>query len=463
MNPAKMKILVIDDESNHAEAMAEILERVGYQVTVATSGENGILTLGAEKFDVVVTDLKMTPITGLDVLAHIKNEIPETEVLLVSGHGSVEQAVEAIKMGAANYMTKPLKVEEVRERVKEVCEQIERKRLGATPATAERKTQLVLQDDSASFPEFIGESPQLKKICSLIKKVAPTPATVLVTGANGTGKELVARAIHRESPRRDHPFVALNCGAMSEAILESELFGHVRGAFTGAVAAREGRFEYADNGTIFLDEIGDMPLSLQVKLLRVVQEREIVRVGANEAKQVNVRIIAATNRILEDEIKQGTFREDLYYRLKVVHIQMPELKDRREDIPLLARHFLKEANRAFGRNVQDIDAQAMQQLVNFEWPGNVRQLKNVIETMVVLSAADTLIYEDIPDDVRGENPAGQALLPMNVFDGLSLSSVENYMIRHYLTRFEGNRAKVAQALGVSERTLYRKLKEFGLN
>ncbi|MFT7618593.1 MAG: two-component system response regulator HydG [Planctomycetota bacterium] len=463
MNPAKVKILVVDDEANHAEAMAEILERVGYQVTVATSGENGIRTLGAETFDIVVTDLKMTPVTGLDVLSHVKSQCPGTEVLLVSGHGSVEQAVEAIKMGAANYLTKPLQVDEVRLRVKEVCDQIERKKNPPIKPEVTIIPSKFVEDADRPFPEFIGESQQLKHIFDIIRKVAPTPATVLVTGANGTGKELVARAIHRQSPRHNFPFVALNCGAMSEAILESELFGHVRGAFTGAVSAREGRFEFADNGTIFLDEIGDMPLSLQVKLLRVVQEREVIRVGANEAKCVDVRIIAATNRILEDEIKQGKFREDLYYRLKVVHIQMPELKERREDIPLLAHHFLREANRAFGRTVHEFEPAAMQQLVNFEWPGNVRQLKNVVDTMVVLASNETLGVDDIPPDVIGENPAGQALLPLNAFDGLSLSSVENYMISHYLKRFEGNRAKVAQALGISERTLYRKLKEFGLN
>ena len=462
MIPAETKILVIDDEPNHAEALAEILERVGYDVTTATSGENGIRTVDAQAFDIVITDLKMTPISGLDVLRHVKEERPATEVLLVSGHGSVDQAVEAIKLGAANYLTKPLKVDEVRERVREVVDTVNR-RLNGEQRQATPGAPPPAAESSAEFPEFIGKSAQLRRIFEMIRKVAPTPATVLITGSNGTGKELVARAIHRESPRRDHPFVPLNCGAMSESILESELFGHVRGAFTGAVQSREGRFEFADKGTIFLDEIGDMPLGLQVKLLRVIQEREVIRVGANEPTHVDVRIIAATNRNLEDEVKQGKFREDLYYRLKVVHVRMPDLKDRREDIPLLARHFLDEANVSFGRDVREIDGAAMQQLVNFEWPGNVRQLKNVIETMVVLSTGDVIGADDIPADVKGDTPAGQALMPFDAFDGLSLSSVENYMIRHYLEKFDGNRAKVATALGISERTLYRKLKEFGLN
>ncbi len=462
MIPAEVKILVIDDEANHAEALAEILERVGYQVTTATSGKTGLLTLEAQPFDIVITDLKMSPISGLDVLAEVKSGSPETEVLLISGHGSVEQAVEAIKRGAANYLTKPLKVDEVRETVKEVCRQIDRRRSGETQPPEPRPDETGRGKDGV-FEEFIGSSALMERVFTTIRKVAPTPATVLITGANGTGKELVARAIHRLSPRRGHPFVALNCGAMSEAILESELFGHVRGAFTGAVASREGRFEYADKGTIFLDEIGDMPLGLQVKLLRVIQEREVVRVGANEPRPVDVRIIAATNRNLEDEVKSGNFREDLYYRLKVVHIQMPDLRDRREDIPELAARFIADANEAFGRDIRGLDPEALQELKSFDWPGNVRQLKNVIETMVVLSSGDVLGKADIPDDLKAEGQPSTALLPLEAFDGLSLSKIEDYMIRQYLEKFEGNRAKVAAALGISERTLYRKLKEYDLS
>ena len=465
MIPQEVKVLVIDDEANHAQATAEILERVGYDVTIATSGKNGILTLDSDHFDLVITDVKMTPISGLDVLTHIKRTCPQTEVLLVSGHGGIEQAVEAIKMGAANYLTKPLSVQEVRETVKTVTQKIQRRHEGATAQPPVVKAELFLEGrgDDSTFDEFIGNSNALEKIFTTVRKVAPTPATVLVTGANGTGKELVARAIHKLSPRRDHPFVALNCGAMAENILESELFGHVRGAFTGAVAAREGRFEFADKGTLFLDEIGDMPLGLQVKLLRVIQEREVVRVGANEAKSVDVRIIAATNRKLEDEVKLGNFREDLYYRLKVVHIRVPDLQNRREDIPELVRHFIGEANEHFGRLVEGMTTEALQQLCNFEWPGNIRQLKNVIETMVILANGNQLTAEDLPDDVSGSMPNHQALAPLGAFDGLSLSSVENYMISHYLEKFDGNRARVASALGISERTLYRKLKEYGLN
>jgi two-component system, NtrC family, response regulator HydG len=460
-----LKILVIDDEENHARATAEILERVGYNVTIATSGETGIKTLKADRFGIVVTDLNMSPVSGLDILRAAKAQDPKCEVILISGTGNIDAAVSAMKHGAASFLTKPLSLEGLRGQVAELASKL----IAPQPppvSGAPRKAEIVRAVGdvrNSEFPEFIGQSEKLRSIFNTIKRVAPTPATVLITGANGTGKELVARAIHRLSPRALEPFVALNCGAMSESILESELFGHVRGAFTGAVGNREGRFEFADKGTLFLDEVGDMSLSLQVKLLRVIQEREIVRVGANEARPIDVRLIAATNKHLESEVRKGYFREDLFYRLKVVHVHMPELKDRREDIPALVHHFIGTANQTFGRTVQGIEPQALQMLMDYEWPGNVRQLKNAVETMVLLAQGEVLTIADCPAEVRQTQKRAFGLAPLEAFEGLPLAGIEEFMIRHHLTRLGGNRAKAAAALGISERTLYRKLKEYGIN
>jgi two-component system, NtrC family, response regulator HydG len=457
-----IKVLVIDDESNHAQATAEIVERMGYEVVVATSGRNGMRTLAADQFDLVITDVVMGEVSGLDILDEARRLHPQCEVILVSGEGSVESAVDAMRCGAASYLMKPVQVDEFRQQVRDVVRRIrERRGQGVEPAVqvvAER----LPSSETADFPEFIGQSPALVRVLETIRKVAPTPATVLVTGSNGTGKELVARALHRMSPRAKHPFVALNCGAMAENILESELFGHVRGAFTGATRNREGHFEHANKGTIFLDEIGDTSLSFQVKLLRVLQEKEITPIGASSSKRVDVRIIAATNRDLDDEVKRGNFREDLLYRLKVVHVAVPPLKDRREDIPALATHFITEANELFGREVEGLEPAAMQQLMNYDWPGNIRQLKNVIEQMVVLTETTRLGLADIPAEIGGATSRSQALAPLEIFESLTLSGIEEFMIRHHLKRFEGNRARVAEALGISERTLYRKLKEYGI-
>lgn len=456
-----VSVLVIDDEPNHAATLAEILEGEGFEVTTATSGERGLKTLSVQPFDIVVTDLVMHPVDGMDVLREAKANHPGTEVILVSGQGSVDQAVKAIKEGAANYLTKPLELAEVREKVGEVARRIRGERDPRTRMTGARHAESANSDPD--FPEIVGRSKALRRILDVVRKVAPTPVPVLITGSNGTGKELIARAIHRLSPRRDRPFVALNCGALPESTIESELFGHVKGAFTGAEKTREGRIEYANEGTLFLDEIGEMSVGMQVKLLRVLEQGEIVPVGANEAKHVNVRILAATNRNPEDEIAKGNFREDLFYRLRGVQIHVPDLKDRREDIPLLLNHFLEEANRNLGTRVEGFTEECLDRLVNYEWPGNIRQLKNVVTNMVLMAGEGMLTPEDLPDEILGASARSHALVTMDTLEGLSLSKIEEYMIRHYLERFEGNRAKVAGALGISERTLYRKLKEYGIN
>ena len=458
--PQEISILVVDDEANHAAVTAEILERVGYDVTVATNAENGRLTLQARHFDILITDLVMKPFGGLELLADARNCTPPTEVVVISGHVGVDQAVNAIKAGAASFLTTPLDVTALREQVLALVGKIRGEDAPKTEATTPASDDT---DLAADFPEFVGRSPAMLDVFNVIRKVAPTHATVLITGSNGTGKEMVARAIHRMSPRTDRPLVALNCGAMTESLLESELFGHVKGAFTGATTNREGRVEYADKGTLFLDEIGDMSLNLQVKLLRVVQEREIVPVGSNEPRHVDVRIIAATNKILSDEVQSGTFREDLYYRLKVVHIHMPELKEHREDIPAMVSRFITDSNGAFAREIEGIDPDALRHLENYDWPGNVRQLKNCIENMCVLTSNNVLQVSDIPNDIHGAPSTGTSLAPLTAFDGLPLSGIEEFMIRHHIERLDGNRSKVAAALGISERTLYRKLREYGIN
>ena len=458
--PQEISVLVVDDEANHAAVTAETLERVGYDVTVATSAENGRLTLKARHFDILITDLVMKPFGGLELLKDARACTPPTEVVMISGHGGVDQAVSAIKAGAASFLTKPLDVTALREQVLTLVRKI---RGEGESGSVEDSQPSPIANASSDFPEFVGRSAAMEKVFEIIRKVAPTNATVLITGSNGTGKEMVARAIHRLSPRAERPLVALNCGAMTESLLESELFGHVKGAFTGAVTNREGRVEYADKGTLFLDEIGDMSLNLQVKLLRVVQEREIVPVGSNEPVLVDVRIIAATNKVLGDEVQRGTFREDLYYRLKVVHIHMPELKEHREDIHEMVSRFIADSNKSFGRSIQGIDDAALRHLENYDWPGNVRQLKNCIENMCVLTSNEVLQVEDIPNDIHGTPTTGTSLAPLAAFGGLPLSGIEEFMIRHHIERLEGNRAKVAAALGISERTLYRKLREYGIN
>jgi len=450
-----VRILVVEDEANHARILAEILERIGHEVAVATTFERASELLEQERFDIVITDLDLGDRRGTEVLRLARERIPGVEVVVVSGVGDIADAVEAMQLGAAHYFEKPLKMEQVRSIVGQI---VERVRSRSAPADTRRS------GPSEGLCGMVARSPVMQRVFETIRQVAPTTATVLVRGAPGTGKELVAKAIHELSTRSKGPFVALNCGAISEGLLESELFGHERGAFTGATQTREGKFEYADGGTLFLDEIGDMPLALQVKLLRVVQEREIVRLGSNRTIKVDVRLIAATNRDLDAEIQKGNFRQDLYWRLKVVAIDLPPLQERPEDVPLLVESFLDELAREHGREPLRIDDEAMAVLKANEWPGNVRQLRNAVETMVLLARGPVLGVDDLPAEVQeAGKPRSKALATVDDLAGLTLDQWEKELIRFQLERLEGNRAKVARALGISERTLYRKLKEYGLS
>jgi two-component system response regulator HydG len=453
---APIRVLIVDNEAAHAQAVAESLERVGYDCTVATSGPQGLKRIEQDAFDIVITDLKMNEVDGLQILAQAKEKLPDAEVILVTGHGTIPSAVTAMQQGAFNYLLKPLDLVQLRAVADKASESL---RLRRTNAELHRRL-----DEKFGFEGVIGNSSQMHDVIDRLKRIAPTDASVLIQGATGTGKELVAQAIHQNSPRKNKPFVALNCAALSENILESELFGHVRGAFTDASNDRVGKFEYADGGTLFLDEVGDMPLATQIKLLRVLESSEITRVGSNEAVYVNVRILSATNRKLEDSIEAGTFRSDLYHRLKVVTIDLPRLAERSQDIPLLIEHFMKQFAKRHHKNVQSMSAAARRRLMAFDWPGNVRQLRNVIESMIVVDYDDVLDQDDLPSEL---SPSGEAAEDartgsLAALVGKPLAELERLFIAETLQQTGGNREAAAELLGIGQRTLYRKIKEFNL-
>jgi len=450
-----VRVLVIDDEAAHAEVVAEALERKGYRCTIATSGPEGASKIEQEDFDIVITDLVMDEVDGMEILKKAKEEIADVEVIVISGHGTIKQAVSAMRAGAYNYLTKPLDLEELRTVVDKCAEQL---RLART--NIQLRQQL---DERFGFEGVVGNSPQMRRIITTLKQIAPTSATVLIEGETGTGKELVAKAIHYNSPRRNKPFKAINCAAFSETLIESELFGHEKGAFTGADRTRQGTFEYANGGTLFLDELGDMPMTTQIKLLRVIETGEIVRVGSNEPIKVNVRIISATNQDLEEQVREGKFRKDLYYRLKVVSIRLPPLRERREDIPLLVDYFIKELTKKHDKSVRGVTRDARRALMSYDWPGNVRQLRNVIESAIVVDT-DGLIGEDdlegtdlMPASAVSEGDGAANLI------GRPLDEVEKFYIEQALKLTGGNREEAAKMLGIGERTMYRKIKLYGLS
>jgi len=451
-----IRALVIDNDAAHAETMADSLSRVGYECTVATTGSEGAALLKRDAFEIVVSDLKMPDVGGLEILAICKETLPDAEVILVTGHGTVQSAVEAMQQGAFNYLLKPLDLKQLRAVVDNASRNQHLRR-----ANAELNRRL---DEKFGFQGVIGNSPPMHDVIDLLRRIAPTDATVLIQGDTGTGKELVAQAIHQNSPRKNRPFVALNCAALSEYILESELFGHIKGAFTDASSDRIGKFEYAHGGTLFLDEVGDMPLPTQIKLLRVLESGELTRVGSNEPIKVNVRILSATNRPLEDAILAGTFREDLYHRIKVVTITLPCLAERNQDIPLLIEHFVKMHAQRHHKEINSLTTAARRRLMAFDWPGNVRQLKNTIESMVVVDYDGVLDVDDLPADLFSSdqsvaNAAGKGLSELV---GKPLSELEGMFIAETLQFTGGNREEAADLLAIGERTLYRKIKEYQL-
>jgi two-component system response regulator HydG len=452
-----IQALVVDNDVAHAEAMADSLRSIGFECTIASGGRNAISLLEHTPFEIVISDLKMPDVGGLEVLAKCKELQPDAEVVLVTGHGTIESAVEAMQRGAFNYLLKPLDLKQLRAVVENAARSQYLRR-----ANAELHRRL---DERFGFEGVVGNSPQMHEIIARLQRISPTDATVLIQGDTGTGKELVAKAIHQNSPRKKRPFVPLNCAALSEHILESELFGHVRGAFTDASSDRQGKFEYADGGTLFLDEVGDMPIPTQIKLLRVLESGEITRVGSNEPIKVNVRILSATNRDLEKAIAAGMFREDLYHRLKVVTIKLPRLAERREDIPLLVDHFLKEHASRHQKRIRGISTGARRRLLSYDWPGNVRQLRNVIESMVVVDYDEVLDVDDLPEELvpaSADPAAGDGASGLHELVGKSLNDIEALFIGETLKVTGGNREEAAGMLGIGERTLYRKIKEYGL-
>ncbi|HEY2828033.1 MAG TPA: sigma-54 dependent transcriptional regulator [Pirellulales bacterium] len=462
---ADIHVLIVDNDAAHANTVAESLRRVGFQCEVATSGMQGVGMIENGSYDVVITDLKMSDIDGLEVLKRTKQSLPEAEVVLATGHGTVASAVSAMQQGAFNYLQKPLDLAQLRVVAEKAAESA---RLRKTNEELNRRL-----DEKYGFEGVVGSSPQMNAVIERLRRIAPTDASVLITGETGTGKELVAQSIHQNSPRKAKPFVALNCAALSENILESELFGHVKGAFTDASTDRVGKFEYAHGGTLFLDEVGDMPPPTQIKLLRVLESGEITRVGSNDPIKVNVRILSATNQNLEDAIAAGTFRSDLYHRLKVVTISLPRLIDRAQDIPLLIEHFIRQFAKRHQKQIKSMSPAARIKLMSYKWPGNVRELRNTIESMIVVDFDGVLDVDDLPMEFSGQTAAGAVTGGVGSTDnaaeagimslvGKPLEEIEKIVITETLKLTGGNREQAAEMLGIGERTLYRKIKEYGL-
>jgi len=451
-SPTMASILVVDNEHSVRMTLAMLLKGQGHQVLEAADGRVAIDKLREEPVSLIITDLKMAEVSGLDVLREAKVLRPEAGVILLTGHGTIESAVEAMRLGAFDYVTKPFESSELLHRVRNALNHHQ----------LVNEVRLLRQQirEQRGFGALVGRSPQMVRVAEMISRVAPTDTTILIEGESGTGKELVARAIHGESPRADRPFVAINCGALPETLLESEMFGHVKGAFTGATATKKGLFEEADRGTLFLDEIGDTSTAIQIKLLRVLQEREIRRVGSNAPIKIDVRILAASHRSLEELVKEGRFREDLLYRLNVVTIPVPPLRERREDIPLLAAHFLEGAVKRLGKPVPTLSQEAMNLLLEYPWPGNVRQLENAIERAVLLATRETIFPGDFPPSLLRTGSAGEQGAPPPKL--LRLEDMEREHILSTLDDLGWNQARAAEALGIGRNTLWRKLKEYGI-
>jgi two-component system, NtrC family, response regulator AtoC len=455
------KILVIDDEANLRKVLAAMLRRDGFDVTVAADGEQGLAEFNKNGADIVVTDLVMPKAGGMEVLRAVNAANPDVPVIIITAHGTVDSAVEAIKAGAFDYVTKPF-------------DQAELSAVIAKAAKAHDVAQRSVRADAKARAAIIGESPQLQEVFKIIDKVADTPSTVLINGESGTGKELIASALHGASSRRDKPFIKINCAAIPHNLLESELFGYERGAFTGAVTSKPGRFELADGGTLFLDEIGEIPVEMQVKLLRALQEGEFERVGGIKTTRVDVRLIAATNRDLQAEIEAGRFRKDLYYRLAVVPVVLPPLRERRTDIPMLAGHFVEKYNRKLNKKIESISDDAMALLQAYNWPGNIRELENLIERVLLFADGPSITAKDLPEPIRqGSGTPAPALsaAPLEASTGegglkdivrMKAAELEKDLITKALEETGGNVTRAARLLQISRKSLQTKMKEFGL-
>jgi two-component system response regulator HydG len=453
--PLAIRILIVDNDKAHAQAMVESLQRDGYECTKSTSGPAGKKQIQEGNYDIVITDLVMNEVDGMEVLSTAVEVLPDAQVVMVTGHASVPLAVEAMQLGAYNFLEKPITPRRLRAVVKRAVE-----------AVLMRRDNLELNqrlDEKFGFEGIIFASEEMKQVIDQVRRVALTDATVLITGESGTGKELIAQAIHQNSPRKGKRLVPINCAAVAENLVESELFGHVKGAYTDAHADRTGAFEYAHGGSLFLDEVGDMPLATQIKLLRVLEDHSITRVGDNQPIHVNVRLISATNRSLEEAIADGNFREDLYYRLKVVTIALPSLKQRRDDIIPLIDHFRRSLASHHDKSIKTVTPAVTKKMYQHDWPGNVRQLRNTIESMVVLDIDGVLDMDDLPPDLAdGEAVVSSSADGPVELIGQPLTEIEKWAYEQTLRLAGGNREEVARILGIGARTVYRKLKEYDL-
>lgn len=446
------KILVVDDEQSHRTMLKAVLTKEGYDISEADDGISAIRTVEAEAFDLILMDIRMTDMDGIEAIGEIKKMSPSIPVVMMTAYASVKTAVEALKSGAYDYLTKPLDIDELKILIKKALEHY---RLQEENVFLKERLA-----DRFDFSRIIGKSRRMKELFENLSLIAPSDATILIYGESGTGKELVANAVHQNSPRAQNPFIKVSCAALPETLLESELFGHERGAFTGALNRKAGRFQLADGGTLFLDEVNVMSSATQVKLLRVLQEREFEPLGSTKTIHVDIRLIAATNKELEVEVKEGRFREDLFYRLNVVPIRLPPLRERKEDIPLLAEHFFKVYQEKNKRSIKGFLPKTVDTLMRYDWPGNIRELENVIERAVLLCRSEYISPIDLPPPLQ--ETQGVEQLRVSISPGMTLEEVEREVIVQTLQETEGNRTQTAQILGISRKTLQNKLKEYGL-
>jgi len=450
------RILIVDDEESFRSMLTVILKKEGYEVESAANGEEGLQRLSASDFDHVLCDIRMPQMDGLEFLEESKKAGAEVPIIMMSAYGTVDTAIEAMKLGAYDYISKPFKPDEIILTLKK-AEERERLR---------RENELLKKEVKKEyrFENIVSKNQKMTKIFETIQKVAPYKSTVLITGESGTGKELVAKAIHYNSDRAKRLFVPVNCGAIPENLLESELFGHVKGAFTDAIRTKKGLFEEADGGTIFLDEIGELPAQLQVKLLRVLQDGQIRRVGDSKSIQIDVRVIAATAKNLSDEVREGRFRDDLFYRLNVLHLSIPPLRERKEDIPLLVQHFINKYNQMLNKQIQEISPKALESLMNYKWSGNVRELENTIERAVVLCDGQRIEFENLPSQIRDFK---NEIIPLQVAEEeysikKAMRQLEIGLIQKALKKTKGNHTQAARLLEISHRALLYKIKDYGI-
>ena len=448
----KERILVVDDEQSHRTMLKAVLTKEGYDISEADDGISAVKAVESESFDLILMDIRMTDMDGIEAMGQIKKMSPSIPVIMMTAYASIKAAVEALKSGAYDYLTKPLDIDELKILIKKALEHY---RLQEENVFLKERLA-----DRFDFSKIIGKSRRMKELFENLSLIAPSDATILIYGESGTGKELVANAIHQNSPRAQKPFIKVSCAALPETLLESELFGHERGAFTGALARKAGRFQLADGGTLFLDEVNVMSATTQVKLLRVLQEREFEPLGSTKTIHVDIRLITATNKELEAEVKEGRFREDLFYRLNVVPIHLPPLRERKEDIPLLAEHFFRLYQEKNKKSIKGFLPKTIDTLMRYDWPGNIRELENVIERAILLCRSEYITPKDLPPPLQGEEVGEQPII--SIPSGMTLEQVERETIIQTLEETGGNRTQTAQILGISRKTLQNKLKEYGL-